>query len=1049
MPFTKMLDQPYLYKREYRNLRSYQQKKSKEWITPPTLALSATQFLAKRYFSPIEKHTRGLIKKGPGTGKTLTSLIVALAYIKIFDIINKKLDRPYYVHILGFSKSIYKAEFLKFPELNIITYDELHQLNTLKELSLTVAESLRDKIRDDYKKLKIKITKRITDTSTGGMYNFVGYKELFNNLFSSKLPSDTYEYNIMEYYNKSKFSVNELLLRTFKNSLIICDEVHLAYNSENINNYGLAIQFIIDYFKNNITALYLSATFLNNDKREIISIANLARDPDSPHFKSEDFFSSSDKDKVYDVDKLKPIYAQLRGKVIFLEETGTDYPELILEGELYPKIKYLHFDEAKMSPLHEQTFRLSDFYNNTTSKFVIMDMVFPNPEFTHDEIYAFHPDISETKRKTLFKDKDRMNQVCGIFDNETCISLIKNADAEWRSKIGINVKEDRNFAYLSGAFLRYNNLRIYSSKYCLMLDIIFQTLKANPYAKFIIYHPYVRGSGIMVIGEILSENGFVNENMLPNGDTYSAEEFITQREWVKKYPHREFVPSRYFVVQFDVTENQKSDAVDKWNTSANRYGFITKFFIGAGKIKQSLDFKNTTEMIITHKPNTMSDYIQIKGRIVRKKSLIDLPPNMQKVHLHTLLSTGEKPNALEPRKYAKKILEFDNIRAIEDRMNREAINNYMFDDFKPIDVLGAFPYHNDNSKLPKKISDDTFYLRDFYQDTINEIMNQIKRAFISVPVWKYDSLYNFVVEHSGTIDITGCKNLFNVVLYKMVYDKKTFIYNHNVILFDNENIIINEKYINGVSYETPGKVIMEYGDYFVLTTINSDREFIPEQDMFLIDNVDDMENYIIDINKDKVVKKIAIKKLMESIRGFNAVKMETFSYVFLFSNPADSHYTFMRDYLTNPKCQIPEVLINMYKKLRILEGTCLKEGSWYEERYARLILNKEGNFTNSDKPISRKEDNYPIMGIVADGSFKIRDLRNDNTGDNRNVRRGIGCVNVSKPIIFDYIELLGIKIDNDIKTKDLCKVVLKYMIDMEIESRAGKNNKKYVYLFNE
>lgn len=1049
-----LLFDTYLQRKEIRDLRPFQRERSKLWITPATLELSAVQFLAKRYNNPSTRQPRMLLKFGPGVGKTLTSLQVALPFIKIFNIINQKLDRTYNVNIIGFTKNIYKSEFLKFPELNIITYDELHRLNSLKAMAVTASDATREKLRDTYRKLKTKIVRRITDTANGGLYDFIGFKELYNNLFVGGLPKEAKEDNLIQLYNEGKIEVNKILLERFKYSLTIGDEIHIAYNTEDTNNYGLALQFLVDYYGYDITMLYLTATIINNDKREIISFANLMRTPGTPHFNSTDYFSASDKGKRYDANKLKPIYNQLRGKVIFLEETGADYPELVFTGEQYRDIKYLKFKTAKMSPLHEQTFQLDNLYDETTNKFSIMDMIFPNPEYTFDEHMAFHPDKTiAAKHADRVKDKSRLKSIKGIYDNDECITAIRNAPAEWRAKIGIGVKDGKNISYLTGTFLRYENLCIYSHKYCLMLDIIYDTLRRSPRSKFIIFHPYVRGSGIQEIAEILSYNGFVSEDGAITSDSYSAEEFITHSEWNKKYPQREFHPARFFTVDFDVSESQKSDALDRWN--ADKFGLNAKFFIGAGKIKQSLDFKGTEYMIIAHKPGTMSDFIQIKGRIVRKGALAMLPANMQKVYLNTLLSIGSKDKlALEPRKYAKKIAEFDNIRDIELNINRDAINNYMINEFKPTDILGALPYKNDGSifakdKLPKRISDKNYYMEGYYEDTIAVISKQIKRAFVSVPYWTYDSLFDFVKANSGVIDVSNDRNLFDIVLKKMIYSKDTFIDNKNVLLFDDENTIINQRYINGVATEIANKVIMEFGDYFVLATVGNNSEILIEQDMFFKDDYNTNVKYLVNIDRNDIIKYTAIDKLLNTVKDYTPSKLESFSYVFLFSWPPEAHYIFMKDYLTNPKCKIPPQLISIYKRLRILHGEPLDAGSWYEEKYARYILDKNKEFRSADKAINSKKDSKPLVGIIANGAFKIRDSRKDSETDGRNTGRGIACTNVNKSVMSEYLKILGVDADPNDKTKTICNAILKSMIKKEIASRTGKDDLRYVYLFND
>ena len=71
-----------------------------------------------------------------------------------------------------------------------------------------------------------------------------------------------------------KIVLNVQLLERFKNSLIICDEIHNTYNSLEKNNWGIAIQHILNYHQS-IRAVFLSATIINNYPSEIIDLLNL------------------------------------------------------------------------------------------------------------------------------------------------------------------------------------------------------------------------------------------------------------------------------------------------------------------------------------------------------------------------------------------------------------------------------------------------------------------------------------------------------------------------------------------------------------------------------------------------------------------------------------------------------------------------------------------------------------------------------------------------------------------------------------------------------
>lgn len=1029
----------YLNKKEYRNLKNYQHVKSKTWITPNKLELAAYQFLAQRRLNIYGKTNRLLCKLGTGLGKTLTSLMAALAFINVYHVINQKIGKKYNCHIIGFSKNVFRNEFLKFPELGIITYSELHKLNSLRELRNTSTGSIKEKITDEYKKFKIKILRRITDESSGGLYNFIGYRELFNNLFNNTdMPEDVDESNIFRYYVEGKISVNKFLLESFENSFIILDEIHLAYNSEDTNNYGLAIQFLLDFYGDKIKALFLSATILNRSMREIISIANMMRDTGSPHFKSADYFTEADKGKPYDTMRLKPIYKQFEGKVIFLEESGTDYPTLIIEGKKYKDLPYLQFDLCEMSPLHEQTFVLDDLYNNKSNRFIINDMVFPNPDYSPEAHKYFHPSIFNKAKQNKYFDMK------GLYDTEDMFTKIENAPAEWRQKIGISIKEKNGVKYFTGSFLHRDNVGIYYAKGAHLLDTIHSIRKSDPKCKMLIYHPFVRGSGIMNIGELLNVNGFTPYGELPKPDSLSYEANLTREEWAKKHPDKEFKASNYFVFDFSVNENKKFEIVDVWNSFGNRYGEEIQIFIAANKIKQSIDLKDTTILIIMARPDSIPTYIQIKGRAVRKLSTANLPPEKRSVHLYTFLSVGNSPTKLsiEARKYKRKLIEFDNIRNIEYHINKSAINNYMFDEFKSVDVLGALPYKNDNSKLPKKIDDSSFYYYGYYNDTFNKILNQIKIAFISIPVWTYKKLYDFVLTYTNTIDISTDKNLFNYALKKIIYNPNNIIDNKNIVVFNNENNIFDIEYFDGTENKTDKRVIIERGKYFILTLINDQYEIVEKQDIFLHNKKLKKVKYTINIDDQKFIDK-KLDKLLQQISAYKPEKMANYAYIFLFQWEENYHYRLMSSYLLGKRKNIPHELISMYKKLNIMGN------NWYEDKNIRYILEGKG-FTQKDKANNIKVNNKEILGLIQNSSFKLKSNtdEDDSNNDKRAEQRGMNCLNVNKDKLQYYLDVLGIKSVKS-KVKLTCIEIVKKLIDKEINAIKNGENIKYVYLFNE
>jgi superfamily II DNA or RNA helicase len=1015
----------YLLLKEFRDIKDVKFAGDNNWIKANMLELSATQYFAKRAMN----NKRLLFKLGTGFGKTLTSLEAALPFVRIYNLLNKRLGETYYVHIIGFSKHVFRKEFMKFPELNIITYEEIHELAKLREAVKTVPDYMRAEVVQKIKLMKARINKRITDIGNGGMYNFYGYRELFNDLFTNNVwPSDLATHNIFEYYKSGQVSVNNILLKKFKFGLMIIDEVHVAYNSDFMNNYGLALQFILDYYGRNIYLILLTATIINNNKREIVDICNLMRDPGMPAFKSTDYPMLLDKEglKKYSTEEwlvmLKEIYAQFAGKVIFLEESGQDYPNLIFKGNNVAGIKYLKFSTAKMSKLHEQTFAADGLYENTSKQFIIHDMVFPNPNNTDE--------ASKT--------------AVGLYDSTSLINTIAKAPASWRKSLGIDVRAFKSYNIVSGPFLRYENLGRYSTKYCMMLDEIGKCLRVNPLAKIIIFHPYVVGSGIGVIGEILRYNGFTPYDGVATPKSYSAEEYLTMADWDKKHKGLNFFPARYVVIDTDMSDGTKEAIFDEWSSLENRHGKYIKILVGAGKIKQSVDFKDTTIMMIMQRPRTMSDYIQIKGRVVRRDSLARIDAN--DVHLFTFLSVGAAGQTIEERKYRRKINDFDDIRNIEYNINKGAINNYIFADehghmkFKSVDVLGSIPFETTIS-LPKKISAVTYFGHGHYNETIAEMIKWIKRAFISLQVWQYEPLYKFVLNSNLASEDKISRQLFNIALNKMLY--KANVYNESNVsnIFNADNIYINAEFMANTVKVVNKKVVVAVGDFYVLTILNDKGVPVLKYDSFL----DDIEygvykSYTFSIKNYDAMAKINFEQLARTITDMSDNALAKYAIRSLVLWSEDSHYIFMQHYIMGKHKLFPQI-VTLYTKLKLMGR------DWYEDKINRNIYDG-AEWRTEKKQIIRHEE-FDYVAILLNSKFKIRSRsENIKVTDRRNNKRGVNCGNIDKAELNKIIKALGIE---KIKPRvdSMCNSIFAAFIRHELKTRSGGDNKKYVYLFNE
>ena len=151
----------------------------------------------------------------------------------------------------------------------------------------------------------------------------------------------------------SDLQINKELLSKFRNSLIICDEIHNVYNSLDKNNWGVAIQYILD---NSPTtrAIFMSATPLNNSPTEIIDLLNLLLPKDNKLVK-EEFFTQ---ERELKPGALKKISEYCQGRVSFLRDVNPKYfPRRRILGEHISGIKYLKFIRCPMSKFHYDTYK--------------------------------------------------------------------------------------------------------------------------------------------------------------------------------------------------------------------------------------------------------------------------------------------------------------------------------------------------------------------------------------------------------------------------------------------------------------------------------------------------------------------------------------------------------------------------------------------------------------------------------------------------------------------------------------------------------------------
>ncbi len=441
------------------------------------LQFHSYQLFVANLMNPNTPYSRLLMKWQTGTGKTIGALSLALNFIKYFQKEEMQgVTAVGSVFIIGFTSHVFKNELLRFPELGIISRTELSKLNRLKKMAYKGTKFDVENLQEYLTKIK----KRFNNRKNNGFFQFIGYKKLVNMVFKIVEPglniSSLTEEEIKKAIDDEKIKVNINLLNEFKNSLVICDEIHNVYNSLTTNNWGIALRYVLDHDPS-IRAVFMSATPINNNPTEVVDLLNLIL-PRTHYklFSKTEFFESDKKLKRGALDKIANL---CKGRVSYLRDVNPKYfPSKKFIGEDIPGIPYLKFVRNPMSELHYNTYKQVYEGSLSPESQYLTDFALPNPSSTKVGLYQ----TSEIKK------------------------LLPYASQKWKDDNKINYQKDK----ITGDILQVKNLTKISTKYATMMETITQNIK-NDCGKTFIYHNVIHMSGVLFIQEILLQNYIIGE----------------------------------------------------------------------------------------------------------------------------------------------------------------------------------------------------------------------------------------------------------------------------------------------------------------------------------------------------------------------------------------------------------------------------------------------------------------------------------------------------------------------------------------------------------
>ena len=443
------------------------------------LQFHSYQLFVSNYINPNTPYSRLLMKWQTGTGKSIGALSIALNFIKYFQ---RESDQGVNtigsVFIVGFTSHIFRNELLRFPEFGIISRDELNKLATLKKMAYNGTKFDKENLQE----FLMKIKKRFNNRMNNGFFQFIGYKKLVNMIFILVDPnvniSNLDEDGIKKAIDSNKIRLNIPLLDEFKNSLLICDEIHNVYNSLDKNNWGVALQYVLNYHPS-VRAVFMSATPINNSPSEVIDLLNLMLP--STYYPNRliksDYF---DADKTLKRGALDKIANLCKGRVSYLRDANPKYfPTKKFIGENLPGVPYLKFIRCPMSNFHYNTYKSVYKGSLTPESQYLTDFAIPNPN----------------------------NPKIGMYQTSEIKKMLPYANQKWKDENKINFKRDK----IVGDILRLQYLPRITNKFAKMMETINDIIK-NQCGKIFIYHNVIHMSGVLFIQEILLQNYIIGEH---------------------------------------------------------------------------------------------------------------------------------------------------------------------------------------------------------------------------------------------------------------------------------------------------------------------------------------------------------------------------------------------------------------------------------------------------------------------------------------------------------------------------------------------------------
>jgi hypothetical protein len=639
--------------------------------------LSPHQSFVKNFLSSQTPYNSLLLYHGLGSGKTCSAIGVCEEmrdYMKQTNV-GKRI-------IIVASENVQDNFKLQiFDERKLTLKDGLWNINScignklIKEVNPTNIKSIsKEKIISQIKNL------------INSYYLFLGYGQ-FANYIIKTMNSDT----IINENSNLNPKIIKRLNNEFSDRLIVIDEVHNIRKSDDNENKKVAtnLEILIKY-TDNLRFLYLSATPMFNNYKEIIWLINLMNINDrrsmvlfSNIFDKEDKFK--DKGRELLIQKITGYVSFVRGENPYTFPYRIYPDEFSIENTFnnitYPS-KQMNLkpilDKDKISVINLFVLKLNKCFDcggcqcciykyvinylrnkeivRTFKKGKNIGKQIKMPDFDNMESFGYtilqnplrsliisYPidnlkeEIKKINENNINNDSNDSNEFFNIDPNEL---TGKNGLARLMNfKESINPPEKTNYEYKHstkekyGNIFNYENIGKYSVKIKNVLDNIYnrKTDKVSD-GIILIYSQYIDG-GLIPMALALEEMGFIRYGEKTKSLFKKKPVETVDVKTMKPSSNKDFMAARYSLITGDKKLSPDNDYEVKGLTDKNNInGEKVKIVLISKAGTEGIDFSNIRQVHILDPWYTMSRIEQIIGRAVRNfshKNLIFEKRNVQ------------------------------------------------------------------------------------------------------------------------------------------------------------------------------------------------------------------------------------------------------------------------------------------------------------------------------------------------------------------------------------------------------------------------------------